>query len=44
MPVVSEDRIKNMEFYVKTEADVDFEGDNNPAAVRGATCLGVLIL
>lgn len=45
MPVdASEDRIEKMEFYVRTAADLDFESNSNPSAIRGATCLKGLIL
>lgn len=45
LPVdVSEDSLEKMEFYVKAEADLDFEGNSNPSAIRGATCFRALIL
>lgn len=33
-----------MESDVETEADLDFEGNRNPSAIRGPTCLRALIL
>lgn len=33
-----------MEFCVKTEAGLDFEGNGNPSATREVTCLRALIL
>ena len=45
MPVdASEDRVEEMEFYVKIEADLDFGGNSNLSAIGGATCLRALIL